>query len=59
MKVPIISPLLAEEFGWHIGDGSMNFYNYDGKLKGVYQLRGHMKDDKLHYLKRIKPIFEN
>lgn len=50
--------LLAEETGWHIGDGSMNYYENRGKLRGIYQLRGHMKDDKLHYIKRIKPIFE-
>lgn len=49
-----ITPELAEEVGWHIGDGSMNFYNN----KGFYQLRGHIKDDKEHYLNRIKPIFE-
>ena len=49
-----ITPELAEEVGWHIGDGSMNFYNN----KGFYQLRGHIEDDKEHYLNRIKPIFE-
>jgi len=45
---------LAEETGWHAGDGSMNFY----KKRGLYQLRGHIKDDRKHYLERIKPIFK-
>ncbi len=59
MKTPLkISPELAEEIGWHIGDGSMNFYKNRGKLKGFYQLRGHIKDDKEHYEERIKPLFE-
>ena len=53
-----IAPELAEEIGWHIGDGSMNYYNNKGDLKGFYQLRGHIKDDKQHYIERIKPIFE-
>jgi hypothetical protein len=53
-----ITSELAEETGWHIGDGSMNFYNQDGKLKGIYQLRGHIEDDKPHYIERIKPIFK-
>lgn len=53
-----ITPKLAEEVGWHIGDGSMNFYKNHGKLKGLYQLRGHIEDDKEHYLIRIKPIFK-
>ena len=53
-----ISTKLAEEVGWHIGDGSMNFYKNRGKLKGFYQLRGHIEDDREHYEKRIKPIFE-
>lgn len=53
-----ITKKLAEETGWHIGDGSMNFYNNQGKLKGIYQLRGHIEDDKDHYLERIKPIFK-
>ncbi len=45
---------LAEETGWHIGGGSMNYY----KGGGVYQLRGHLEDDKKHYIERIKPLFE-
>ncbi len=49
-----ITPELAEETGWHVGDGSMNIY----KNRGLYQLRGHIIDDKKHYLERIKPIFE-
>lgn len=46
--------LLAEEVGWHLGDGSMNFY----KGKGFYQLRGHLVDDKSHYDRRIAPVFD-
>jgi len=53
-----ISNELAEEVGWHIGDGSMNFYKNSGKLKGIYQLRGHIEDDKEHYETRIRPLFE-
>jgi hypothetical protein len=53
-----ISSELAEEIGWHIGDGSMNFYKNRGKFKGFYQLRGHIEDDKEHYFQRIKPLFE-
>lgn len=55
-----ITSELAEETGWHIGDGSMNFYNRDGdgKMKGIYQLRGHINDDREHYVSRIKPIFK-
>lgn len=53
-----ITENLAEETGWHIGDGSMNLYKNRGELKGFYQLRGHIEDDKEHYKKRIKPIFE-
>jgi len=49
----------AEETGWHIGDGSMNYYDNQGKMKGIYQLRGHIEDDKPHYLNRIKPIFKS
>ena len=58
MIIPSISSELAEETGWHIGDGSMNFYKHDGKQKGIYQLRGHIEDDKPHYLERIKPLFK-
>ena len=58
MKIPEICPELAEETGWHIGDRSMNFYKQSGKLRGIYQLRGHMEDDKEHYLLRIKPLFK-
>lgn len=53
-----ISSELAEETGWHIGDGSMNYYKNYEKLRGLYQLRGHIEDDKPHYIQRIKPIFE-
>ena len=49
-----INEELAEEIGWHMGDGSMNYYNN----RGMYQLRGHIEDDKLHYIQRIKPLFE-
>jgi hypothetical protein len=45
---------LAEETGLHLGDGSMNFYHG----KGSYQLRGHLIDDKPHYLFRIKPLYK-
>ena len=45
---------LAEEIGLHLGDGSMNFYNG----KGFYQLRGHIIDDKEHYITRIKPLYK-
>lgn len=59
MRLPSkISSELAEEVGWHIGDGSMNIYKNRGKLKGFYQLRGHIEDDKKHYNKRIKPLFK-
>jgi len=59
MRFPsIISLELAEEVGWHIGDGSMNFYKNKGKLRGFYQLRGHIEDDKEHYEKRIKHLFK-
>jgi hypothetical protein len=59
MRIPIsITSQLAEETGWHIGDGSMNFYKKIGKHNGFYQLRGHIEDDKPHYINRIKPIFK-
>ena len=59
MKIPkSITPALAEETGWHIGDGSMNYYKNRGKLKGLYQLRGHIGDDRVHYIERIKPVFK-
>lgn len=59
MKIPRkISIELAEETGWHIGDGSMNIYKNRGKEKGFYQLRGHIEDDKEHYEKVIQPLFE-
>ncbi len=54
-----ITEELAEETGWHIGDGSMNYYKKDKKMKGFYQLRGHIEDDKRHYLERIKPVFKS
>ena len=49
---------LAEEVGWHIGDGSMNFYRNGSRFRGLYQLRGHIRDDKEHYIWRIKPFFK-
>ena len=59
IKIPeTITPELAEETGWHIGDGSMNFYKQGNKLKGIYQLRGHIEDDRQHYIERIKPTFK-
>jgi intein/homing endonuclease len=54
-----VNEKLAEEIGWHIGDGSMNYYSYGGGKKGLYQLRGHIKDDKFHYLERIRPIMKD
>lgn len=53
-----ISEELAEEVGWHIGDGSMNIYNNKGYQKGIYQLRGHIDDDREHYFNRVKPFFK-
>ncbi|MEK6890414.1 MAG: LAGLIDADG family homing endonuclease [Nanoarchaeota archaeon] len=53
-----ISEELAEETGWHIGDGSMNYYDNGRMTRGIYQLRGHIEDDKDHYITRIKPIFK-
>jgi len=59
MQIPKkISKELAEETGWHIGDGSMNTYKNRGKQKGFYQLRGHIEDDREHYEKRIKFLFK-
>ncbi len=49
-----MTPDLAEEVGLHLGDGSMNYYSG----KGLYQLRGHMEDDKSHYISRIKPLYK-
>lgn len=49
-----MSSLLAEEIGLHLGDGTMNFYN----KRGFYQLRGHIKDDKEHYISRIFNIYQ-
>lgn len=55
MKIPVnIDEFLAEEIGLHLGDGSMNFYNN----KGLYQLRGHIIDDKNHYQTRIKGLYK-
>lgn len=48
-----ITPLLAEEIGLHVGDGSMNFY----EGKGLYQLRGHLVDDREHYEERIAFLY--
>jgi len=36
----------------------MNFYKARNKLKGLYQLRGHINDDKEHYDKRIKYLYK-
>jgi len=47
--------LLSEEIGLHLGDGSMNYYNN----KGLFQLRGHINDDKDHYILRIKEIYKH
>ncbi len=48
-----MTSLLAEEIGWHLGDGSMNWY----KGKGFYQLRGHLIDDRAHYETIIKQAY--
>ena len=53
-----ISELLAEETGLHIGDGTMNFYRQKNKIKGSYELRGHIIDDRPHYDTRIKEIYK-
>jgi len=59
IKVPRkITPNLAEETGWHIGDGSMNYYRNNKHHKGLYQLRGHLPDDIEHYEKRVKVIYK-
>ena len=50
---------LSEEIGLHIGDGSMNFYKYNNKFRGLYSLRGHLKDDRTHYEFRIKQLYED
>ena len=31
-----LSAELAEETGWHIGDGSMNYYDNKGYNRGFY-----------------------
>ncbi len=49
-----LSPELAEEIGLHVGDGSMNFYSG----KGIFQLRGHIEDDRKHYETRIKELYK-
>ena len=49
-----ITPDLAEEIGLHIWDGSMNNYSY----KGLFQLRGHIKDDEEHYQTRIRELYK-
>ncbi len=55
IKFPeMMSSLLAEEVGLHLGDGSMNFY----KKRGFFQLRGHIKDDRDHYLFRISSLYK-
>ncbi len=53
-----ITDNLAEETGLHIGDGTMNFYKIRKKIKGSYALRGHRFDDRLHYEKIIKPLYQ-
>jgi len=58
MKYPKISHELSEETGWHIGDGSMNFYKNKKRIKGSYSLRGHISDDRKHYQSRIKPFYK-
>lgn len=48
---------LAEEIGLHIGDGSMNIYYNKGR-KGLFQLRGHIRDDKKHYQNRVRELYK-
>ena len=50
--------LLAEETGMHIGDGSMNFYANNGRNRGLFQLRGHISDDKEYYEDHIKTLYK-
>jgi len=50
----IINQDLAEEMGLHVGDGSMNVYSN----KGLFQLRGHIIDDKEHYQTRVNELYE-
>lgn len=49
--------MLAEEVGIHIGDGSMNFYLNKGKEKGLFQLRGHIVDDREYYVNYLKEFY--
>jgi intein/homing endonuclease len=49
--------LLAEEVGIHIGDGSMNFYLNNGKWRGLFQLRGHLRDDREYYVDYLKRFY--
>lgn len=58
LKIPKISSLLAEETGWHIGDGSMNYYRNRSGIQGFYQLRGHINDDRDHYINYIKQAYQ-
>jgi len=50
--------LLAEETGMHIGDGSMNFYANNGRNRGLFQLRGHLLDDKEYYEDHVKTLYK-
>jgi len=54
-----ITEELAEETGLHIGDGTMNFYKIDKKMKGSYALRGHIIDDREHYDKIILKLYKS
>lgn len=49
---------LAEEIGLHVGDGSMNVYSNKRLFKGLFQLRGHIIDDREHYQIRIKELYK-
>lgn len=53
-----VTPLLAEEIGLHLGDGSMNIYRNKTRNKGFYQLRGHIVDDREHYRGRIRWLYK-
>ncbi len=53
----VLTPELAEEIGLHIGDGSMNLYKTKNGVRGFYQLRGHINEDKEHYNQRIVYLY--
>lgn len=55
MKTPTeITPLLAEETGIHIGDGSMNIY----KNGAIISIAGHPIDDREFYEKHVRRLYK-